>query len=77
MPSRLISVLRVAESVVNFECKVTQIEHKSHDGHLVKAWRGEVVAVHIRRKFPNNGIFDTFGTGIIMRAGGPAGYTRM
>ena len=75
--SQIVSVPRVGESPVNFECKVTQIvQHRSHTGRLAKAWLvlGEVVAVHIRRSLLHDGVFDTFAAGIILRAGGPSGY---
>jgi flavin reductase (DIM6/NTAB) family NADH-FMN oxidoreductase RutF len=77
IPARLISVPRVAESPVNFECKVTQIvELKSHTGAATPATIvfGEVVAVHISRHLLKDGIFDTFGAGVILRAGGPSAY---
>ncbi len=77
LPSRLVAVPRVAEAPVNFECKVTEIvQLKSHDGTAVQAWLvlGEVVAVHIARSLLVDGIFDTFGAGIVLRAGGPSGY---
>jgi flavin reductase (DIM6/NTAB) family NADH-FMN oxidoreductase RutF len=76
-PSRLINVPRVAESPVNFECKVTEIiQLKSHTGQMAQAWLtlGEVVAVHIARHLLKDGIFDTFGAGIVLRAGGPTAY---
>jgi flavin reductase (DIM6/NTAB) family NADH-FMN oxidoreductase RutF len=78
--SRLVSVPRVAESPVTFECKVTQIvQHKSHTGQLVESWLvlGEVVAVHIHRSLLKEGIFDTFGARIILRAGGPSAYAEI
>jgi flavin reductase (DIM6/NTAB) family NADH-FMN oxidoreductase RutF len=77
IPARLVSVPRVAESPVNFECKVTQIlELKSHTGAATPATIvfGEVVAVHISRHLLKDGIFDTFGAGVILRAGGPSAY---
>jgi flavin reductase (DIM6/NTAB) family NADH-FMN oxidoreductase RutF len=76
-PSRLVNVPRVAESPVNFECKVTEIvQLKSHKGELAQAWLtlGEVVAVHIAKALLKDGIFDTFGAGIVLRAGGPTAY---
>jgi flavin reductase (DIM6/NTAB) family NADH-FMN oxidoreductase RutF len=75
--SRLVAPSRVAESPVNFECKVTEIVHlKDHQGSAVPAWLvlGEVVAVHILRSLLKDGIFDTFNAGIVLRAGGPSGY---
>ena len=50
--SRLVLAPRVAESPVNFECKVTEIiQHKTHTGTPIAGWLvlGEVVAVHIAR----------------------------
>jgi flavin reductase (DIM6/NTAB) family NADH-FMN oxidoreductase RutF len=80
IPSRLVSAPRVAESPVHFECKVTEIvQLKSHTGQLAQAWLvlGEVVAVHISRHLLQDGVFDTFGAGIILRAGGPTGYAEI
>lgn len=80
LPSRLVDVPRVGESPVNFECKVTDIvQLKTHTGALVSGWlvMGEVVAVHIRRDLLKDGIFDTFGAGIITRAGGPTAYAEI
>jgi flavin reductase (DIM6/NTAB) family NADH-FMN oxidoreductase RutF len=76
-PSRLVAPPRVAESPVNFECKLIEIVRmKSHTGVAVDAWLtlGEVVAVHIDQDLLKDGIFDTFGAGIILRAGGPSAY---
>jgi flavin reductase (DIM6/NTAB) family NADH-FMN oxidoreductase RutF len=78
--SRLVKPARVAESPVNFECKVTEILNlKDRHGALTSAWLvfGEVVAVHIRRSLLKDGIFDTFGAGIVLRAGGPSGYAEI
>jgi flavin reductase (DIM6/NTAB) family NADH-FMN oxidoreductase RutF len=75
--SRLVGVPRVAESAVNFECKVADVMNlRDHKGALTPAWLvlGEVVAVHIRKDLLKDGIFDTFGAGIILRAGGPSAY---
>jgi flavin reductase (DIM6/NTAB) family NADH-FMN oxidoreductase RutF len=79
-PSRIVGVPRVLESPVNFECKVSDIVRlKSHAGVPAQAWLvlGEVVAVHIRRDLLKDGIFDTFGAGIILRAGGPSAYAEI
>ena len=78
--SRLVNVPRVAESPVNFECKVSEIVRlRGHAGNLVQAWLvlGEVVAVHIARRLLRDGIFDTFGAGVILRAGGPSAYAEV
>jgi flavin reductase (DIM6/NTAB) family NADH-FMN oxidoreductase RutF len=77
VPSRLVSVPRVAESPVNFECKVTEIVRlSSHTGVPAQGWLvlGEVVAVHIGKHLLKDGVFDTFGAGVILRAGGPSAY---
>ncbi|MBH9665537.1 flavin reductase, partial [Burkholderia multivorans] len=79
-PSRLVDVPRVAESGVNFECKVTDvIRLRDHHGVETPASLvlGEVVAVHIRQDLLKDGIFDTFGAGIILRAGGPSAYAHV
>ncbi len=75
--SRLIAAPRVAESPVNFECKVCDIVAlKGWKGEPAGAWLvlAEVVGVHIRRSLVKQGVFDTFGAGIILRAGGPSAY---
>ncbi|MDE8345910.1 MAG: flavin reductase family protein [Acidocella sp.] len=80
LPSRLIAPPRVAESPVNFECKVADIIRlKSHAGIEVDAWLvlGEVIGVHIDQNLLQNGVFDTFGAGIVLRAGGPASYAQI
>ncbi|MFT8243401.1 flavin reductase family protein [Roseomonas sp. BN140053] len=80
VPSRLVAPPRVAESPVNFECRVTEIVTlKGHDGRAAGAWLvlGEVVAVHIRRHLLVDGIFDTFNAGVILRAGGPSAYAEI
>ena len=78
--ARLLAVPRVAESPVNFECKVTEIvQLKDHKGSPVQSWLvlGEVVGVHIRRALIKDGVFDTFGAQIIMRGGGPSAYAEI
>jgi flavin reductase (DIM6/NTAB) family NADH-FMN oxidoreductase RutF len=77
LPSRLVSPPRLAESPVNFECKVTDIiQLHSHTGVKANSWLvlGEVIAVHIAQTLLKDGVFDTFGAGIILRAGGPSAY---
>jgi flavin reductase (DIM6/NTAB) family NADH-FMN oxidoreductase RutF len=76
-PSRLVPPPRVAESPVNFECLVTDIiQLRSHAGVPADTWLvlAEVVAVHISQALLHDGVFDTFGAGIILRAGGPSAY---
>ncbi len=71
--SRLVSVPRVAESPVHFECALTEIiQLKERHLATVPAWLilGEVIGVHIRKDLLKDGVFDTFGARIILRAGG-------
>lgn len=78
--STLVAPPRVAESPVNFECKVTDvIQLRTAAGEPTPAWLvlGEVVAVHIAKRLLKDGVFDTFGAGIILRAGGPSGYAEI
>ena len=78
--SRLVAAPRVAESPVNFECKVSDVFRlRGCNGAAADAWLviGEVVGVHIARHLLQDGEFDTFGAGIIMRAGGPAAYAEI
>ena len=75
--SRMISVPRVLESPVSFECRRTQIvQLQGVDGSKVPTWLvlGEVVAVHIARSLLKDGIYDTAAAGHILRGGGPADY---
>ena len=75
--STLVKPPRVAESPVNFECKVTEIVRlRDQHGESTQSWLvlGEVIAVHILRSLLKDGVFDTFGAGVILRAGGPSGY---
>jgi flavin reductase (DIM6/NTAB) family NADH-FMN oxidoreductase RutF len=76
-PSRLVAPPRVVASPVQFECKLADIvQLKSSTGELASAWLvlGEVVGVHIDRALLKEGVFDTFGAEIILRAGGPSAY---
>jgi len=76
-PSTIVSVPRVLEAPVSFECKVTQIvQLKGADLQEVPTWLilGEVVAVHIAKSLLKDGIYDTAAAGPILRGGGPADY---
>ena len=80
LASRLVSAPRVAESPVHFECKVSDIHRlRGCNGVAADAWLvlGEVVGVHIATELLQDGVFDTFGAGIIMRAGGPSAYAEV
>ena len=77
LPSLHVAPPRVAESPVNFECRVTQIVRlQAATGAEVDAWLtfGEVVAVHIDRALLTDGVYDTATARPILRAGGMAEY---
>jgi flavin reductase (DIM6/NTAB) family NADH-FMN oxidoreductase RutF len=77
LASRVISVPRVAESPVSFECRVTQvIQLQRADGAKVETWLtlGEVVAVHISKGLLKEGVYDTAAARPILRGGGAADY---
>jgi flavin reductase (DIM6/NTAB) family NADH-FMN oxidoreductase RutF len=76
-PSELVNVPRVAESLVTFECKCTQIHQLLQaDGSPITSWMvfGEVVAVHIDESLLVNGIYNTAQAEHVLRGGGPADY---
>lgn len=75
--SRLVRAPRVAESPVNFECRLSQcIQLTGADGTAVDTWLvlGEVVAVHIEESLLENGIYQTAKARPVLRAGGPTAY---
>ena len=77
VPSQVISVPRVQESPVSFECRTTQIvQLQGADGVQVPTWLvlGEVVAVHIAQRLLKDGVYDTAGAEHILRGGGPGDY---
>lgn len=76
-PSRIITVPRVAESPVSFECKLTQIiQLQGADGNKAEAWLtlGEVVAVHIDKAMIKDGVYQTALARPIVRAGRRGDY---
>ena len=76
-PSRIVSVPRVAESPVSFECKVTQIiQLQGANGAKAQAWLtlGEVVAVHIDKAMIRDGVYQTALARPIVRAGRKGDY---
>ncbi len=76
-PSLKVAPPRVAQSPVNFECRVTQIvQLKTAAGEDVPSWMvfGEVVAVHIDRALIADGAYDTAAARPILRGGGLADY---
>jgi flavin reductase (DIM6/NTAB) family NADH-FMN oxidoreductase RutF len=75
--STIVSVPRVAESPVSFECKCSQIIRlQGASGAETNSWLilGEVVGVHIARELLRDGVYDTAGSRTILRGGGPADY---
>lgn len=75
--SRLVGVPRVAESPVNFECRLSQcIQLTTANGSPLESWLvlGEVVAVHIDETLLEDGIYQTAKARPILRAGGPSAY---
>jgi len=75
--SHLIAAPRVAESLVSFECRLTELSQlKNARGDKLDTWLvlGEVVGVHIRKSAIVDGLYDTARAGPIARGGGPADY---
>ncbi len=76
-PSRLVSVPRVAESPVSFECRVTQeLQLQGVNGAKVGTWVtfGEVVAIHIDKRLLTDGVYQTAAAHPVVRAGGAGDY---
>jgi flavin reductase (DIM6/NTAB) family NADH-FMN oxidoreductase RutF len=76
-PGKRVSVPRVAESPVSFECKLTQIiQLQGADGNKVQGWLtlGEVVAVHIDKALIKDGVYQTALARPIVRAGRRGDY---
>lgn len=71
---------RVLESPVNFECRLTQlVQLRDVAWEAIDTWLvlGQVVAVHIDRRWLVDGIYDTAGPRPILRGGGPANYSEV
>ncbi|WP_394662153.1 flavin reductase family protein [uncultured Pantoea sp.] len=67
----------VAESPVNFECRLTQlIRLQDAQGGELESWLvlGEAVAIHIDEVLLEDGIYQTARAQPILRAGGPSAY---
>lgn len=74
---RIVRAPRVAESPVNFECRLSQcIQLTAADGTPIDSWLvlGEVVAVHIDESLLEEGIYQTAKAQPVLRAGGPSAY---
>lgn len=73
----LVQVPMVAESPVNFECRLTQhLQLQNADGAALDSWLilGEVVAVHIDDSLLEAGIYQTSKAQPVLRAGGPSAW---
>ncbi|RWR02107.1 Asp/Glu/hydantoin racemase [[Pantoea] beijingensis] len=76
-PASYINGFMVAESPVNFECKLSQcIQLQSADGEKIPSWLvlGEVVAIHIDSDLLEKGVYQTAKAGPVLRGGGPTAY---
>ena len=79
-PSRKVDVPRVGESLVSFECKLTQmIQLQGADGKKADAWVtfGEVVGVHIDKSLIRDGVYQTAEAYPILRAGRMGDYVQV
>ncbi|PVZ87099.1 Asp/Glu/hydantoin racemase [Serratia sp. S1B] len=78
IPGQKVKAARVAESPVNFECRLTQcIQLQSASGENLETWLvlGEVIAVHIAAHLlDEQGVYQTAAAQPILRAGGPTAY---
>lgn len=75
--SRRVRAPRVADTPVALECVLTQIVAlKNITGSQVGNWLvlGEVIGVHIDRRFLADGVYDTAAAAPILRGGGPGDY---
>lgn len=75
--SRLVRPPQVAESLVRFECKLSQLlPLTAADGRELTTWLvlGEVIGVHIALQLLVNGVFDTLAADPLLRGGGPGEY---
>ncbi|KFK95609.1 MULTISPECIES: flavin reductase family protein [unclassified Serratia (in: enterobacteria)] len=77
-PGRRVKAELVAESPVNFECRLTQcIQLQNAVGGNIETWLvlGEVVAVHIDSTLlDEQGVYQTAAAQPVLRAGGPTAY---
>ena len=76
LKSDLVKPFRVAESPVQFECKVTKVEALGKDGGAGNLIFSEVVKIHIKEKvLDKNGAIDQYKIDQVARMGGNW-YTR-
>jgi len=75
--SRVVKVPRVAQSPVNFECRLSQcIQLTAANGDSIDTWLvlGEGVGIHIDESLLQDGIYQTAKAQPVLRAGGPTAY---
>ena len=75
--SRVVKVPLVAQSPVNFECRLSQcIQLTAANGDSIDTWLvlGEVVGIHIDESLLQDGIYQTAKAQPVLRAGGPTAY---
>ncbi|WP_440976388.1 flavin reductase family protein [Pseudoxanthomonas winnipegensis] len=80
LPGRVVDAPFVAGTPAAFECRLTQlIQLNDAQGRALPQWLvlGEVVGVHIDRRFLVDGVYDTAAAAPILRAGGPGAYVRV
>ena len=80
LPGRVVDAPFVAGTPAAFECRLTQlIQLNDAQGRALPQWLvlGEVVGVHIDRRFLVDGVYDTAAATPILRAGGPGAYVRV
>ena len=77
LPATQVAASLVAESPVNFECRLTQcIQLQDAQGGKIDSWLvlGEAVAIHIDEALLEAGIYQTARAQPVLRAGGPSAY---
>lgn len=75
--SKVIRAPRVAESLVSFECKLTQIlQLTTLEGEALKTWCvfGQVVGVHIAQQLLKDGVYHCADAQPVLRGGGLTEY---
>ncbi len=71
LPSEIVKPFRVAESPVQFECKVIDIIYTGKEGGAGNLIMCEVVKVHIKEEvLDNDGLIDQHKIDLVARAGG-------
>lgn len=77
LPGMQVNAPRIAQSPVNFECRLSQtLQLTTASGARTETWLilGEVVAVHIDETLLEDGCYQTARAQPILRAGGPSAY---